>query len=320
MLEKSLKLHALPGVEALLSQAQSRLKDTNSRNGSSGQGASSNGSNYSNSTTHEQTKRGGRSTQTESTSTGSTATRPQTTQRQQSGLDGRAYTDEQVSVIAKIIKAKSSGRGAHYRVLGLENGEQATENDIKKAYRKISLKVHPDKNSAPGADEAFKAVGLAYATLSDPQKRSIYDRYGDEDPDNRGGMRAAGFRRGGGQEVSPEDIFNAFFGGGMPGGGGMGGPGFHVYTTGFGPGMHFQAGGPRRQQQQQRRPQQNDAAQSMQMLMQFLPVLLIVILSFFRSGDNSFSSYTTTGNMPGENQYFSLVVSSIFTLGPSRCG
>ena len=66
--------------------------------------------------------------------------------------------------------------------------------------------------------EAFKAVGLAYGTLSDSQKRTIYDRYGDEDPDNTGG---GGMRRGAGgvhfrpgQEVSPEEIFNMFFGGG----------------------------------------------------------------------------------------------------------
>ncbi|EEC49932.1 predicted protein, partial [Phaeodactylum tricornutum CCAP 1055/1] len=64
----------------------------------------------------------------------------------------------------------------HYRILSLPNN--ATESDIKKAYRKLSLKVHPDKNSAPHADEAFKAVGLAYATLSDSQKRHIYDQYG----------------------------------------------------------------------------------------------------------------------------------------------
>ncbi|EED94489.1 predicted protein, partial [Thalassiosira pseudonana CCMP1335] len=68
----------------------------------------------------------------------------------------------------------------HYRVLGIE--ASADEAAIKKAYRKLALKLHPDKNSAPHSDEAFKAVGLAYATLSDSQKRAIYDRYGDEDP------------------------------------------------------------------------------------------------------------------------------------------
>ena len=63
--------------------------------------------------------------------------------------------------------------------------------------------------------------------------------------------------RHGGQEMSPEDIFNAFFGGGIPGGGG---PGIHFYSTGFGPGgVHFRTGGPsssRRQQQRQNGQQQ----------------------------------------------------------------
>eukprot|EP00536_Pseudo-nitzschia_multiseries_P005673 jgi/Psemu1/191025/e_gw1.109.61.1 len=82
--------------------------------------------------------------------------------------------------VKRILKAKEGGRGAHYRVLGIS--QNATESEIKKAYRKTAIKVHPDKNSAPQADEAFKAVGLAYATLSDSQKRTIYDRYGEEDP------------------------------------------------------------------------------------------------------------------------------------------
>ena len=59
----------------------------------------------------------------------------------------------------------------HYNVLGVS--PTANENDLKKAYRKLALKLHPDKNSAPEADEAFKLVGLAYATLSDPRKRQV---------------------------------------------------------------------------------------------------------------------------------------------------
>ena len=227
------------------------------------------------------------------------------------GSDGREYTEEQARIVQQLLRAKEGGRGAHYRVLGLE--QNCSENDIKKAYRKLSLKVHPDKNSAPQADEAFKAVGLAYATLSDTQKRSVYDRFGDEDPDNMGGGRGMGRRGGGvhmhGQEVSPEEIFNMFFGGG--GGGGPMGPGFHMYSSGFGgPGVQFQTGGPRRRQRagpqggQQQPPAAREGA-GLQMFFQLLPVLMIFLVSFFRMGDQAGSSSYTSG----QNQYFSLTVS-----------
>lgn len=227
--------------------------------------------------------------------------------------DGRPYTPQQVEIVKKILAAKEGGRGAHYRVLGVT--ENATENELKKAYRKLALKLHPDKNSAPQADEAFKAVGLAYGTLSDPQKRTIYDRYGDEDPDNRGGGMRPGGGPGGvhfrpGQEVSPEEIFNMFFGGGM---GGMG-PGVHMRG---GPGMHFYSnfGGPgfggaqfrqrQRAQRQQQQQQQADVPQSVfANLMQLLPFFLILALSFLNmSNDTATSSFST-----GEGRYFSLSV------------
>ena len=68
-------------------------------------------------------------------------------------------------------------------VLGLSAlGTQSTKSEIKKAYRTLASKLHPDKNSAPHANEAFKAVGLAYATVSDPVKRCQYNLTGDEDP------------------------------------------------------------------------------------------------------------------------------------------
>ena len=62
---------------------------------------------------------------------------------QQNGSDGRAYTQDQVLIVKKVLRAKEGGRGAHYRVLDIPS--TATESDIKKAYRKLSLKVHPDK-------------------------------------------------------------------------------------------------------------------------------------------------------------------------------
>lgn len=59
--------------------------------------------------------------------------------------------------------------------------KEATEDELKKAYRKLALKFHPDKNKAPGATEAFKAIGNAFAVLSDAQKRRRYDQFGPED-------------------------------------------------------------------------------------------------------------------------------------------
>jgi len=85
----------------------------------------------------------------------------------------------------------------------------ATESDIKKQYRKLAMQYHPDKN--PGNDEAaekFKEIGRAYEVLSNPEKKEIYDRYGEE-----------GLKDGGGG-FSAEDIFSQFFGGGFFGGGG----------------------------------------------------------------------------------------------------
>jgi DnaJ family protein B protein 12 len=180
--------------------------------------------------------------------------------------------------------------------------------------------VHPDKNSAPHSDEAFKAVGLAYATLSDPQKRTIYDRYGEEDPDNRGGGMG-GMRRGPGgvhfrpgQDVNPEDIFNMFFGGGMGGrGGGMHrGPGGVHFSTNFG-GMPR---GFRQQQQQQQRQRgeqqqrQEPEAPGLANLIQLLPFLIIMLLSFFNM-NNDYSAGgggggSSSNQSPGLNRYFTL--------------
>ncbi len=228
-----------------------------------------------------------------------------------SGGDGREYTDENKRLVRETIAASKSRSEAHYKVLGIPKSASAAE--IKKAYRKKSIKLHPDKNPAPGADEAFKAINLANATLSDPQKRDIYDRYGDEDPDSNSGAAAqnpfANMRRrqGGGQgDVDPEDLFRMFFGGPMGGmGGGMGGPGFRMYTSGFGPGMGggFHQGGRARRREGDRNGG-NDGAGG---LLQLLPLLFFVLLSFLSYGEEG------GGGTAGGGQYFSLTHKHPFT-------
>lgn len=66
----------------------------------------------------------------------------------------------------------------YYKTLGISKG--ATEEDIKKAYRKQALKWHPDKNKSAAAEEKFKEIAEAYEVLSDPKKREVYDQYGEE--------------------------------------------------------------------------------------------------------------------------------------------
>lgn len=66
----------------------------------------------------------------------------------------------------------------YYKILGIQTG--ANEDEIKKAYRKMALKYHPDKNKDPNAEEKFKEIAEAYDVLSDPKKRAVYDQYGEE--------------------------------------------------------------------------------------------------------------------------------------------
>ncbi len=114
----------------------------------------------------------------------------------------------------------------YYEILGLAKG--ATEDEIKKAYRKLAMKFHPDRNQGDGAkaaEEKFKEAKEAYEILSDEQKRAAYDQYGHAgvDPNGggfRGGPGAEGF---GGFAEAFGDIFGDIFGGGGAGGGRRGG-------------------------------------------------------------------------------------------------
>jgi molecular chaperone DnaJ len=102
----------------------------------------------------------------------------------------------------------------YYEILGVERG--ITEEDLKKAYRKLAVKFHPDKNpDDPSAEAKFKEVGEAYEVLSDASKRAAYDRYGHAA--FQGGMGGGGDRGG---FHDPFEVFREVFSGGGGGGGG----------------------------------------------------------------------------------------------------
>ena len=105
----------------------------------------------------------------------------------------------------------------YYDVLGVN--KDSDKRDIKKAYRKLALKYHPDKNPSKDAEEKFKEISEAYAVLSDDEKRQMYDQYGhagiDQQYTSEDIFRNADFGdifRGMGFDF--QDIFNQFFGGG----------------------------------------------------------------------------------------------------------
>jgi len=122
----------------------------------------------------------------------------------------------------------------YYKILGVDRN--ATQEEIKRAYRKLALKYHPDRNKGDKqAEERFKEIGEAYAVLSDPEKRKQYDTFGSQDFGRRFSQEDI-FRGSDIADILREmglggDFFARFMGGGGPGRGG-----FRTYTfTGGGP-------------------------------------------------------------------------------------
>lgn len=165
----------------------------------------------------------------------------------------KPYTADQLDAVKKIKSCKN-----YYEILGLE--KDAVDEDLKKAYRKLALKFHPDKNHAPGATEAFKAIGNAYAVLSNTEKRKQYDQYGE---DRAQPSRQRPQRQDFEADISPEDLFNMFFGGGFPS------SNVHVYRNGR---MHFG-----QQHRPERREQQREGG--LALFVQLMPILILIVVS-----------------------------------------
>ncbi|KAL1225586.1 Chaperone protein dnaJ 49 [Cardamine amara subsp. amara] len=185
-----------------------------------------------------------------------------------------SYTEEQISIVRKIKSKKD-----YYEILGVESN--CSVDDLRKAYRKLSLKVHPDKNQAPGSEEAFKSVSKAFQCLSNEETRKKYDVSGSDEPiyQPRRSGRTNGFNGGYyyEDEFDPNEIFRSFFGGGgMP-------PATQFRSFNFGATRHRTAN----------HNQAPDAGFNARILLQLLPVVFILLLNFMPSSQPIYSLSAT---------------------------
>ena len=115
----------------------------------------------------------------------------------------RGYGDEDAKIADEVIKKTD-----YYEILSVHKA--ATDDEIKKQYKKLALKLHPDKNHAPQATDAFKKLSQAFACLSDKTKRQVYDEHGSEE-----NFRQRYQQNFAEEEMDPEDLFDLLFNGAM---------------------------------------------------------------------------------------------------------
>ncbi|EOA22037.1 hypothetical protein CARUB_v10002562mg [Capsella rubella] len=182
------------------------------------------------------------------------------------GSSSSSSTEEQRAIVREIKSKKD-----YYEILGLAN--TCSVEDLRKAYRKLSLKVHPDKNKAPGSEEAFKSVSKAFQCLSNEDTRRKYDVSGSDEPayqPRRAARRNNGFNGFYDDEFDADEIFRSFFGGGM-----------NTSTTHF-RSFNFGAG-------TRTANQASDTGFNPRVLLQMLPVVLILLLNFLPSSQPIYS-------------------------------
>uniref|UniRef100_A0A7S1EQJ6 J domain-containing protein n=1 Tax=Timspurckia oligopyrenoides TaxID=708627 RepID=A0A7S1EQJ6_9RHOD len=197
------------------------------------------------------------------------------------------YTPEQLSIVKRTKEAKDL-----YEVLKVERS--ATTNELKTAYKQLAQKLHPDKNNAPGAEDAFKRVSHAYQVLSETESRAHYDRFGEESQESIGLRRRSTststmYRSGNGTtfyssgEMTPEELFEMFFSGAF-----SNQPGFSSVRRSTSRSSH-----PFHQQTRRTNQNQNESQIPMALILQFLPFLILILVSILSIFSNdSVSNYS----------------------------
>lgn len=227
-----------------------------------------------------------------------------------------SYTKEQESIVLKVLSYKPH---QFYEILQVE--KSASDSEIKKSYRKLAIKLHPDKNPHPRSSEAFKYLNKAWGVLGDETKKRIYDQTG-SDPDSRfagydnseasasgvdprmfnspfgGGFGGGGYGGGGSLD---EELFNLFFGGAGRGAQAFtfGNNGFTFQTFGNGPSHQhpfFTSTGGRtgRAERQRQRTQPPENVSVLDTIKQLAPLLLFLLVPIFSAifSDNSSPEYS----------------------------